>query len=197
MDDLITDTIHVRVHTTKSRQECLSLFQQTFKKFIISYECGHIHVLLVTPHKEWIDKSRDTKLHSWVKESFSVKGNGEYSIKLARNKKQLKKYVLKEGDYEYKGFTEEELKNYQKASNKKGLDKISKEIQENEMMYFQGKITIEEFYERYVDIKVSYGQNIYWNHMDAYVQKIKFKNNKKLIAYAVNERLHGTYSKIL
>lgn len=172
------------------RDEIFSKFQGTFKKFIIGFEEGHQHIMLVTkPKDEWMKGSIHKKLRDWVKKTFNVQGNGQYSIKYAKNEKQLSKYVVKDGDYKSVGFSDKELALFLLCSNKKGLSNLKVELNKIEASFFSDEIDIVELYALFVKIKIKYGQNIYPNHMDAYVMKIYFKKYPALINTFVSDRL--------
>lgn len=107
--------------------------------------------------------------------------NKYYSIKEAKNKTQLKKYVLKEGNYLYKGFTKEDIDINFKLSFTQDSKKRFNEIREQ---LIKGQITLEQYAEEYIKAKAVAEQNIYMNHVVAHVLTMGVKigeiDSKKL-----------------
>lgn len=154
----------------------------------MGFEVSHLHVYIELAKLQWFDKVKDSKISKWIKESFDVKGS-QYSVSKVRKQKQVKKYILKDGEYFAQGFTPEELLPFYKVSNKKGLDKMGLALADLEMDYMASKTDTVTFYEKYIKLKVDYGQNIYWNHCDAYITKMMFKKDKSKIRWYVSNRV--------
>lgn len=190
--DKMSDVIHIRIKKKIDEDSLQELFHQhNIKRYIISNEGDHLHVLVQTLKGVWFDKSEGSKtlIARVLKEKYGLKGNKDYSVALAREPNQLKKYVLKDGNYKFKGFKEDVINLFRLCSNKKGKDKLAKELQQLEEDYFQGEMSTEELYEKFIALKLSYGQNIYWNHTDAYIQKLQMKRSPQIIKERVRRRM--------
>lgn len=98
------------------------------------------------------------------------KGNKCFSISEARDQKQLLKYTLKEGEYLAKGIPEKIIHLAHKLSNPK--TDLKKKITDLEERILLGKITLLDFVDSYLEIKVQHSQPIYANHVQAYVTRI-------------------------
>ncbi len=162
MDKYTKDFLHLRINTAKSFADSQKIFQKTFikERFVMGFEVSHLHVYIELAKLQWYDKVKDSKISKWIKESFDVKGS-QYSVSKVRKKKQVKKYILKDGEYFAQGFSPEELLPFYKVSNKKGLNNMGLALADLEMDYMSDKIDNVTFYEKYVKLKVDYGQNIY------------------------------------
>lgn len=151
-----------------------SLFDQ-YSKYIVSEEGDgfntriHHHILLVTQENAEDIKKKIRDVYP------TATGNKCIYCKPCRDKRKLKKYTLKEGNYKYKGFDSQKISDAFKTSVKK--TDLKAEVVFNEDQLILGKITFQKFVEKYVDIKVTHDQPLYQNHIEAYVTKVGIRAN--------------------
>ncbi len=149
-----------------------------YSKFIVSEEGGtdatklHHHILL---------ESDDTA--DQIKERIRVvyplaKGNKAIYTKPSRDKRQLAKYTVKEGNYKYKGFTEQFITETFKCS--KAKTDLRKQVTDNEDELILHKIEFNKFVENYINIKVKHDQPLYSNHIKAYCLKVGIRSGHYL-----------------
>lgn len=158
----------------ETTQQMLSPF-----KYIISEEGDgittkyHQHIILVC--------DLDTEgVRALVKKTYpDCQGNKCIYIKACRDKKQLAKYTLKEGNYVYKGFSKKYIDETFKCAKPK--TDLKKDMTENEDNYILDKITDSQFVQRYIDLKVKHDQPLYMNHIEAYVRKMVCKKDPKKV----------------
>lgn len=147
-----------------------AIFDEFSDKFIISQEGGtdstklHQHVLLVTDQTDVFIKEQIRLVYP------DAKTNKGIYCRPSRDKRQLAKYTVKEGEYLYKGFTTKYISDTFKTSIAK--TDLKKEVTNNEDRYILGEITTEQFIEKYIEIKVKHDQNLYMNHIQAYITKL-------------------------
>lgn len=155
--------------------------EKTFKlfsyaqKFIVSEEGDgdntriHHHILLVT------DETSD-QIKVRIREVYpTAKGNKSIYTKPSRDKRQLAKYTVKEGNYKYKGFTEKYIQDTFKCS--KAKTDLKKDIDKLEEDYILDKIGSLVFLEKYIELKVKHDQPLYTNHIKAYMMKMMIKSH--------------------
>ena len=66
------------------------------------------------------------------------------------------------------------------------MDKFGVELHKLEEEYFASEHNpIRTFAKNFVKLKISYGQNIYGNHIKAYILKIKFKKDPSFIDFEI------------
>lgn len=112
-----------------------------------------------------------TKITEDIKKVYpDCRGNKCFSISEARDQKQLLKYTLKEGEYLARGIPGKILELAHQLSNPK--TDLKKKIIDNEEAVLLGKITLLDFVDRYLEIKVQHSQAIYPSHVTAYVTRI-------------------------
>lgn len=189
---------HLRLYRTISLEEMSQFIDGISKitKYIISKEYSktrgeHFHCYLVFEDAKDLLKNREQGIRDIFIKRFNIQdANSDYSFSPRRNENQLKKYVLKDGQYRYKNIPKDEIEALVKASNKKGKDQFGEDLTRLEDNYLKSKdMTIKSFYHSFVKLKVSYGQNIYPSHCDAYVYKIQFKKDPRKIIDFVESRL--------
>lgn len=125
-------------------------------QYIISQELSnagkmHYHCFLVC------DKSRDF-MRKFITEKFEVKGNKDYSLAPVKSARQMKKYVLKDGNYRYKGYDWQEIKVLEKSSSKKIDEEYKNRLGEieDEYLKYGGSMTDEEFCVRVLMLRSEY-----------------------------------------
>lgn len=132
---------------------------------IVSYEVAnnaHYHVLVLTSEEN--KKNRRQNFQNKLKKLFpELCGNKDYAITDTKTDthEKLASYVIKEGDYVSKGFTEEELDAFKKMSYKK-LDKkkFVDEFEEIKNEYLTDILSEVQFLEKYCVLKANYNQVI-------------------------------------
>lgn len=183
--------LHVRVTTDKTLDEVVSLICLDPLKYIVSQEGFkeshlHYHALIQTQDVEAIRRSL---------KSAGITGNKCYSISTVRNERQLSKYILKEdGPYKYKGFTQEQIDLFKKCSTLKGKKGFADALTPLEDSYIAGSLDLDTFIYKFLELKVSYGQNIYPSHIQAYFMKMRMRKDPSYIravtqtlSYRLNE----------
>lgn len=165
-------------------------------KFIVSEEGDgdntriHQHILLVT------DETSD-KIKERIREVYpTAKGNKCIYLKPSKDKRQLAKYTVKEGNYKYKGFTEEYILNTFKCS--KAKTDLKKDIHKLEDDYVLGNIRSHEFLEKFIELKVKHDQPLYTNHIKAYMMKMMIRsgnatahNYSEGLLFNITQELHN------
>lgn len=117
------------------------------------------------------------KIGLHIKEVYpDARGNKCFSISSARDVKQLLKYTLKEGEFLCKGIPNSVLEVAYKLSAPK--TDLKKKLRDNEEDLILDKITLLQFTERYLQIKVDHTQPIYANHIQAYVTRLGMSTGK-------------------
>ena len=161
---------HLRLHVLWDMEDVITLIERIANIYIISQEIGHYHVFIKTSMLE-------KQIRSIIKEDKDIKGNRSYSLAVAKEERQLMKYVLKDGKYVFKGIPEEEIELLQKCSYKKGKKSFAKDLDLLEEKFYNNKIGNLLFIEELLQLKVSYGQNIYDNQIINYVKKCHMKKD--------------------
>lgn len=182
--------IHLRITTQSSMEQVKDFVERYTKTYLISHEDpeehSHFHILMEYQN---LDDKKHSKLRYDLKKSFG-KGNGVYSISTVRNKNQLMKYVLKDdGKICYKNIDAELIKTMKRCSNKKGKNNFVAELNVLEEKLISMEITSREFKKRFVLLKVTYGQNLYPNHIRAYFHKMMIKRDPEYINQFIEEFL--------
>lgn len=146
----------------------------SYDKFIVSEEGDgdntrlHHHILLVTTENAEQIKERIRVVYP------TAKGNKSIYTRPSRDKRQLAKYTIKEGNYKYKGFSETYIQNTFKCAIAK--TDLKKDITKLEDQLILGEIGFTLFLEKYVDLKVKHDQPLYTNHIKAYGMKMAVRS---------------------
>lgn len=169
---------------TITKEFILDEFKKKYpdSKLIVSQEDAtrpHFHLLLVTK----IPLGRGNQnLRNFIKTTFSIpEGNSGQCLQEVKKgtQKKVASYTVKEGLYSYYGFTDKEMKvfercSYKKFEGKKFTDELEK-IQEK--YYADENAHINDFIQDYVILKTSYNQTINVNSMINYINLIYTKKN--------------------
>lgn len=127
----------------------------------------HQHIILVS-------ELETEEIRQLIKKFYpGCKGNSCLYIKASKDKTQLAKYTLKEGNYKYKGFSEKYIQDTFKTSSPK--TDLKKDVRDLEDKYILDIIDIVKFTEQYLLLKAKHDQPIYMNHVEAYLRKMKLK----------------------
>lgn len=174
------ESFHIRL-TLQSDLDKIKKFIETItKKYIICDELTHYHCYAVT---QMVKK----EIVREVKNKLQLKGNEQFSVIKVKNKNQMKKYILKDGNYIYKGFSENEIEILRKLSFKKGIDKFQTQLETLEQQFYEKQIGFSKFGELYVQLKIDYGQKLYGNHIKAYLNRVRMKQNPEYIREYISE----------
>lgn len=173
----------------------LDTTREMFKefKYIISEEGSedgavkyHQHIVLVTYDRTLED------IRKIIKDTYpDCNGNKCLYLKPVKDKKQVSKYTLKDGEYYYQGFSDDYINKMFKLSSPK--TKLKDRIVKNQDDYIMGEIDFEEFIQEYIMIKADHDQPLYMNHIEAYARKLKVKKEGKRFAQKI---AHNIYQKI-
>lgn len=175
-------TFHIRLTSPNLTMEKTQQMLTDFDLYIVSSEgdgeqvSRHQHICVSHP-------SLDRKV---LRESVSkvypkLKGNKEISITIAKNSEQLSRYVVKDGDFTYKGFTQHQIERFCKLSY--DVKKTKKKFTQIMELYKLGQIDIQEYAERYIQIKCESNQPLYTNHFRAHLRMMKFSRDKSLVTH--------------
>lgn len=147
---------------------------ESFPKVVVSEEGDgmntrlHHHIILPT------NKSSD-EIKKLIRVAYpDAIGNKCIYVKPSRDKRSLMKYTLKEGNYLYKGFTDQFIKDSFKCSSSK--TDLKKEIDLLEEKVILQKITMLQFIEAYIDLKVKYSQDLRDTNLKPYFKRIMIKS---------------------
>lgn len=146
-------------------------------KYILCDELNHYHCYFETQTSKKILRELIT--------GFAGSGNEHYQLTAAKNTRQLKKYILKDGNYTYKGFSDDEIEIFHKLSNKKGMTKLQKELDLLlEKYYGNNLFSTRQLIKSILLLKDSYGQptnpNTLANRIAMY-ERIKTKNYTPMV----------------
>lgn len=175
-------TVHLRLTTKDDFKKIEDFIKGISKTYLLSQEDPgehqHYHVLL---QYQDTSKSND-KLRYMINSKLKLKGNGKYSISTVRNRRQLMKYILKDGGkYSSSNIPEEVLTLCKMSSNKKGKKSFAEDLAKVEDMYYSDEIGYTEFKEKFIQLKIDYGQSLYISHIQAYCYKVRCKKSKSFV----------------
>jgi hypothetical protein len=174
---------HLRLTTDLEFDLIEGFVKERSDQYIISHEVSHYHCYLVT------DVTRKD-LRSAVNEVLKLKGNGQFSIADVRKPQQMKKYILKDGNFRFRGYTEQEIKILRLCSNKKGMDKYSDELSVLEENFYSDKsITLESYMVSVVNLQLSYGMKPVRNRLQSYARYVEMKRSPARVRSYVRELL--------
>lgn len=174
---------HLRLTTDKSFDVIETFVSKYSQEYIISSEVGHYHCYMIT------GVSR-VELRKDVNDSLELKGNKGFSLADVRNTKQMKKYILKDGYYRYKGITEQEINKLKLTCFKKGMNKFSEELSQLEEEFLSGSIKtgrerIVQHMERVLKLRLSYAMKPNRNQLESYVDYMMMRlSNAEVKDYA-------------
>ena len=102
----------------------------------------------------------------------------------------MKKYILKDGNFRFRGYTEQEIKILRLCSNKKGMDKYSDELSVLEENFYSDKsITLESYMVSVVNLQLSYGMKPVRNRLQSYARYVEMKRSPARVRSYVRELL--------
>lgn len=158
-------------------QHTLDAFSEA-ERFIVSEEGTgirlHQHLLI---SGKGFDR---VKILEVIKKAYpAAKGNKNLYVKIAENFQQLLKYTVKEGNYMSKGFTNDLLETLEKLAVPK--TDIRQKFTDLEDIFLLEKISFNTFVNRYVQLKIDHGQNLYNNHLIAYFRRMGLKTGYRSV----------------
>lgn len=144
-----------------------------FSRVLLSLEKSggeHIHGHLSMDNIWATPKDAKDFITGFIKKIYpDAKGNKCLYVKEVLKKKRNIQYVLKEGTYLYRGFSQKFIETMDKCSLKK--ERLKEKILENEENLLSKRIDYHRFCINYIQIKVDHGQNLYNNHIKAYFNR--------------------------
>lgn len=191
----VTRGYHLRLHVSCDVDLAYTLLDSMFNKFIVSTENGnHLHVAFCIESTDDRLKNKMDLLRKQVKESFAqyanvdTKGNRFYSIAQQRSKR-LVSYVLKDGHYRYKGYSDETIEQYKIKSFKKGSFQKQLNLLREKYLDQDADSTydISHFAADIIRLKSEYSQSINLAQIKAYCRSIYYKKNPTLIYDQIKE----------
>lgn len=188
---------HVRItHPDVSGLDLLAYLEQFYRYVIVSEEYSekrkeHLHCLLGSNKNSYIE-DQEPYARLIIKDYCAVrfpdsksKGNKLYTLTLARNNQQLRKYVLKDGKYWYTGFTEETIKQAFMKSFTKSYQKLFRELLNK---YAEGEISAKEYKLKYLEMKLLNFQSIDLNWISRHFLTIDmYSKDKEKLSRNVNQ----------
>lgn len=139
----------------------------------------HQHILIGDTS---INKEQLTKI---LKETYpGTKGNKQFSNKLARNAKQLAKYVIKEEDFLTHGFSNAFITALQKLSY--STDDFKKKHDSLVESLSLDLITLYQYTNQFITLKCTHHQPIYPHHLKAHVIAMGIKTGRLGPEYITN-----------
>lgn len=181
------ETLHLRITKQGITMDSLEDYIRTLAvMYLIAQEKKgkkgeHFHTVIQTQKtkKEFVEL---------IQKKFNLKGNKEYSVTTVRNQNQVMKYLLKDDDAtRSSGIPKEVLELMKKCSNKKGTKNLMVELNILEEKYLGFDLTNESFGIKFIQLKIAYGQNLYGNHIKAYLMKMKLKKYPSEISVYYNQ----------
>lgn len=170
------ETLHVRI--TKQGLKVEKLEEEIKLVYSSMYLIAHEKKGQKGEHYHIVLQTQKTKPEfiKFIKESLKLTGNKEYSVTTVRSKNQVMKYLLKDDDdVRSVGIPEAVLKLMKLCSNKKGTKNLMIELNLLEEKYLGYDISSKSFGIQFINLKISYGQNLYGNHIKAYLIKMELK----------------------
>lgn len=147
-------------------------------------------------HCYFVSQQDELEIRDYIKNCLGAKGNGGYSLKIAKDATQLQKYILKDdGEYRYKNMDEDLIKKLKKVSFKKNKDKaLMKDIEKKVDEYVLGSIVSKKqlsmelfkIYDSYRKLtnpqriaeRVMMADRLRNNNYDYYAEKVDFIINR-------------------
>lgn len=142
----------------------------------------HQHILVACNELEAEDVRKELK-----KCYPDAVGNKYIYVQVAKDKNQLMKYTLKEGQYLVHGFSEELVYDMLKCSIKK--TDMRSQFSTLAETYYLDQITFLEFMTQYIQLKADHDQPLYMSHLEAYFRAMSVRGDPRR-AKEMAEKLH-------
>lgn len=164
---------HIRLTDSElNLQQSYDHFKK-YKFLIVSQEGDgkekqfHQHILLADVFTENVEATK-TILREVLRQAYPhLKGNKNLSIKLARDKKALASYVMKEGSYLTHGFSDRFIKAAIVLAYR--TDTLKKKYKELTDSLSLGQIGLYQYSNQLLELKAQHDQPIYVNHHNAHI----------------------------
>lgn len=160
--------IFVRITGTITASEFLTVLSQQkelYIKAIVSQEVSqegkqHLHCMIQVDSED-VQKNINQNFRNYLKKVYpELEGNKSYAIAESireGTESKIAAYTLKEGNYVYYGFTEEEIKKFKKLSFKKvSHQDFEKERQALEDQCVMDNLSFRDFTTQYIDLLFKY-----------------------------------------
>lgn len=169
-----TTAFHLRLTINEELENIQSYVKEITDKYIICSEVGHFHCYIET------NKTRE-EISKTLKETFKVSGNKGYSLTHVRSKRQMKKYILKDGFYVHSGYTDKEIECLRKLSVKKFGDEYQNRLADLEDKLLSTdyrtmgtKYEFKKFIENFMILRAEYG-NLRKCDIEGYINRMYIK----------------------
>lgn len=163
---------------TITKAELAELIDPLCDRYIISEETAanrHFHIYLRYLYE---DAPRYSKLR-YIFTKAGYKGNEKISITKQKTE-NLQSYVVKDGDYIYKGYTEDEIEEIRNKSYKKPKG-YKQEKADIANAFVNGEINTEEMYEQLILLACKWNIEFYEHKTIAFMRTQIFKRDPNSI----------------
>lgn len=174
--------IHLRITTNDTLDTIENFVKHFTKTYLISQEdptlhC-HYHILMEYQN----DDEKNSKLRYALKKA-GYSGSGKYSISVVRNRSNLMKYLLKDnGVYVKSNIPDSVIELMKKCAFKKATKgKYTQAVLALEQKFLGNEINFMEFKIAHIELKISYNQSLYPNHLRGYFNLMKCKSDPMYI----------------
>lgn len=181
--------LQIRIDGKDNRDFFLEIFKkniQRYPKVLVGYENPiskqtgldnpHHHLFILSTDENL--KNRKQNARNLLKKHMpELKDNGEYAISQTYTKEfeKIGIYAVKDGNYSYYGFTEDEIENYRVQSYKK--ESITASYR-NEFKELQVITDIPEYTDKLLDLRKKYDKNTTFNQLKNMVEWHYIKTDK-------------------
>lgn len=121
-----------------------------------------------------------------------IKDNKQWSFVEQRNAKSNKKYCLKDGEFLFKGFTQQSIDEAFKLSYSEA--KYKKQFQDIREKLLLQEISLATYAEKYIQYKADSEQSLYMNHVEAHIRTMGVKTGEidaKVLSDRVMDRIYS------
>lgn len=169
--------LHIRLDTDAPVAAVETYVKKLSNKYIIAHETTgkqhyHIHMQYELP-KSTPHYCR--KLSQQFAQEFDIRDPKGKSCSI--DKGRSANYTLKDGNYVYSGYTDEEIEKLRKESYTKGKDTYRKEEIQIESRFLSRELTSDEYVKQIVRLKIKFDKNIYITHMKARLLTLTLKRD--------------------
>lgn len=189
--------IHNDTHTLEQIHDTLKSYDHHSGHIV----CREIDANRVHYQGYYLLKEKDYHLkrfRKWLVKTFSLRGNGSYSLKDVQNPDNYKKYLMKEGQFMSIGFDTQVLLDYQLLSYPK-TKKFQTELDDLEIRYLKDEIQEQQYIYEFLKLKSKYKQVINTNYVkQRVIMLMGRKDDEQLLKisktiYEEIERLRQNY----
>lgn len=166
MERILYQFLHLRITTDNNKEWVETIIRAISHKWIISMENNgkqHYHSAFYT--------NLSTKQIKEKLNDFGLSGNKSFSLTMVKDNKAVRKYIVKDGDFWYHGFQQQEITDAYQLSFKKNGFKISLEELEDE--YLLSNMSHELFGYKYIQLKATHNFSLNRSQIKAYLDKMR------------------------